>query len=304
MNILWGIDLGGTKIEGVVMDAQSVPLKVLARKRIPTESAKGYAHILSQIQILVFDLQHETGISLTTLGIGTPGALEPSTQTLKNSNTLCLNGKPIQKDLEKLLGIPVKLANDANCLALAEATLGAASTLPFKPEVVFGIIMGTGVGGGLIVNNQVINGANGIAGEWGHNHLDNSGGVCYCGKVGCVEKIISGPALEHWYESLTGNKLPLAEIVALSEQGSDHAAVATIQRLIEYFGKAVAVLINILDPQVIVLGGGVSNIDALYSLGYDEIMKHVFNPNGLNTILLKPLLGDSAGVFGAAMLTA
>ena len=193
------------------------------------------------------------------------------------------------------------MANDANCFALAEATLGVIREKAPQAKEVFGIIMGTGVGGGLVTDGRVINGRHGIGGEWGHNFLDESGGPCYCGLSGCVEKIISGPSLEAFYEKLSGRKLPLREIIILSEKGSDPHAKATADRLSHFFGRAVAVLINILDPEAVVIGGGVGNIDLLYTKGRKEVEKYIFNPV-LETLFLKPTLGDSAGVFGAAML--
>ena len=297
---LWGIDLGGTKIEGAVLNNQD-KLNVLTRQRVPTEAAQGYDHILGQVAKLVDQLKAETGSSPDHIGIGHPGTLDPQTGTLKNSNTTVLNGKPFDKDLEKHLGIPVRLANDANCFAVAEAQMGAVPEVLPNANVVFGVILGTGVGGGWVVHNKVIGGRQGIAGEWGHNFLDELGGPCYCGKTGCVETLISGPALERFYAEQTGTKQKLKEIVKLAEAGTDPAAVATLDRLIHFFGKAIAVVINIVDPDAIVLGGGVGNIDRLYTDGVQEAKKHLFNSR-IDTIFLKPKLGDSAGVFGAALL--
>jgi predicted NBD/HSP70 family sugar kinase len=297
---LWGIDLGGTKIEGVVLQPGAKP-DVLARLRIPTESAKGYEHIIGQITKLTGMLSEQTGLHPETIGICTPGTLDPITQTLKNSNTLCLNGRPFNLDVAQALQIPVHIANDANCFALAEANMGVVQEILPEAEVVFGVILGTGVGGGVVVRNKVINGRQGIGGEWGHNFLDESDGPCYCGKTGCVETIISGPALEKYYNSISGKNLRLPEIVKNYHSGIDDQATATLQRLIQNFGKAISVVINIIDPDVIVLGGGVGNIDLLYTAGVEEVKKYVFN-NRLDTIFAKPSLGDSAGVFGAAML--
>jgi len=304
MEAIWGIDLGGTKIEGVVLPADwqrnLQQLQPLARLRIDTEADKGYMHILHQIQKLLQMLEQETGLKPARLGIGTPGTRDPVTGLMKNSNTVCLNGQPLKKDLEALLRIPVIMANDANCFALAESRLGRVALEQLQPEVVFGVIMGTGVGGGLVVRNQLIQGAQGIAGEWGHNFLDASGGPCYCGKTGCVETVISGPALERYYASLTGQHIKLKTIVQRFQEG-DAAARQTIERLLENFGKAISVVINIVDPDVVVLGGGLANIDLLYSEGLQRIRKYVFN-NRLDTRIYPPALGDSAGVFGAAML--
>lgn len=297
MATYWGIDLGGTKIEGVVLaEGEAEPR---CRIRVPTEAEQGYQHIVGQIGRLVQQMQAHTGLQPATIGVGTPGVLDPQTQTLKNSNTLCLNGQPLKADLERALGVPLELANDANCFALAEARLGAGK----GAETVFGIIMGTGVGGGVVVRERVLYGCQGIAGEWGHNVLDEQGPACYCGKRGCVERFLAGPALQEYYAGLAGESLPLAEIVRRYEQGTDAHARATVERMIAYFGKAIAYLINILDPHVIVIGGGVSNVGLLYREGVQAARPYVFN-NRLETRVAKNLLGDSAGVFGAAMLVA
>jgi fructokinase len=299
MNPLFGIDLGGTKIEGVVLTSKTDP-SVMARLRVPTESTGGYQHVIEQIAKVVAALEKETGVKAPYIGIGTPGTHDPIVNLHKNSNTTCLNGQPFKFDLAKRLGIEVRIANDANCFAAAEAHIGAVrEDFPNGAEVVFGVIMGTGVGGGLVVNDKVINGRQGIGGEWGHNFLDTSGGACYCGKTGCVETIISGPSLERFYKSLTGNPLKLRDIFSRLE--TDEAAQQTKARLVHYFGKAMGVIINILDPDVIVIGGGVGNISELYTEGVAEVAKNIFN-NRLDTIFLKPKLGDSAGVFGAALL--
>ncbi len=296
--MLWGIDLGGTKIECAVLENPTSTL-TLGRKRIATEAEKGYAHILSQIKRLIDDVAKEIGSRPTRIGIGTPGTLEPSTQTLKNSNTTCLNGKPFKRDLEEVLGLPIEIANDANCFALAESTLGAAK----GASVVFGVIMGTGVGGGIVVNGKVLNGKHGIAGEWGHNPLEEHGEVCYCGKRGCVETVLSGVWLERFYQKQSGQTRKLKDIVDLHLRHEDEHATKTVKRLTENFGKAIAAVINILDPDVIVLGGGVGNIDLLYTDGVEATKQYIFN-HRLETDIVKPMLGDSAGVFGAAMLVA
>jgi fructokinase len=298
MNPLFGIDLGGTKIEGVVLKSKNDP-SVLARLRVPTEQEHGYVHILNQIVKVVKMLEKETGLSPSHLGIAGPGTLDPLSGLHKNSNTTCLNGMPTKQDLEHKLGIEVRIANDANCFAIAEANMGAVKDALPNAQVVFGVIMGTGVGGGVVVNGQVLNGRHGIAGEWGHNFLDESGGLCYCGQVGCVEKVLAGPHLENYYKSLTGNTLSLKEIFNRLE--IDEAARKVKERQIHFFGKAMAVIINILDPDAIVLGGGVGNTEWLYTEGVAEVVKHIFNPR-CDTVFLKPKLGDSAGVFGAALL--
>lgn len=296
---LWGLDLGGTKIEGVVL-AEAGSTRPLARLRIDTEASQGYDHIIGQICQLVGWLRQASRSDPQRLGIGTPGTIDPPSGLLKNSNTVCLNGRPLKEDLEKALGFPCRLANDANCFALAETSLGAVSRLEQKPESVFGVIMGTGVGGGLVVHGQVLAGAQGIAGEWGHNFLDASGGPCYCGKTGCVETLISGPALQRYYRGMTGEELSLKDIMVRYDLG-ESAAQKTLERLAEMFGRALSVVINIVDPEVIVLGGGLANIELLYTQGREALGRYVFN-NRLDTRILHPLLGDSAGVFGAALL--
>ncbi len=291
---LWGIDLGGTKIEGIIINP-SDPLNPLIRERIFTESEKGYNHILSRIQQLVEILKNKTNLKPDKIGFATPGILDPQSQSMKNCNTTCLNGMGLDEDLEKILNVQVKLANDANCFALSETLFGAAK----NASCVFGVIMGTGVGGGIVINNYIHTGLHGIAGEWGHNVLLENGESCYCGKNGCVERVISGPALEKYYHEISGKKLTLNEILT-NQQDKDAKAVS--DRLIHNFAKAISVIINILDPDVIVLGGGLSNIDSLYNEGIAEISKHIFN-NKVSTKIVKNKLGDSAGVFGAALLT-
>ena len=299
-NILWGIDVGGTKIEGVSLRSGK-QLEIISRIRIPTEKEKGYQHIITQINKLYRELKEKTGESPNEIGIAIPGTHDPRRQTIKNANTTSLIGKPLLHDLQKTLQLPVKLANDANCFALAEAKFGAAHRLNPNAEIVFGIIMGTGVGGGIVANGSIIKGLHGIAGEWGHNFLDESGGTCYCGKTGCVETVISGPALEKYYYELSGNSKTLKEINYLHGQGSDSHASKTIHRLCHYFGKGVARVINIIDPEILVIGGGLGNIKSLYTEGVKETKKYIFN-HSLKTTFAQPELGDSAGVIGAALL--
>jgi predicted NBD/HSP70 family sugar kinase len=297
----WGIDLGGTKIECAILDQQD-PTQIILRERIDTESIKGYDHIIAQVGRLIDSVSQKVGFRPTRLGFATPGVLDPASQTMKNCNTTSMNGKPMAIDLAKVVGCEVVLANDANCFALAEALLGAVQDINKEAQVVFGVILGTGVGGGLVVNGKVINGLHGIGGEWGHNILEEGGEPCYCGKAGCVEKVIAGPSLELFYERQTGDKKKLKDIVQAHIAGSDSNATATMERLFEYYGKAISTLINVIDPDVIVIGGGVGNIDLLYSEGYERIKKYIFNSGEVLTPVVKPKLGDSAGVFGAAML--
>ncbi|MGK7388839.1 MAG: ROK family protein [Candidatus Cyclobacteriaceae bacterium M2_1C_046] len=298
--MLWGIDLGGTKIEGVVLES-SVNPEVLCRLRISTEAEKGYEHILNQIKRLLMKMEDETGKLPEKIGIGTPGSIDPHTQLLKNSNSTSLNGQPFKKDIERILKVPVAIANDANCFALAETHFGVVRDIKPGSQGVFGVIMGTGVGGGIVINGNVINGNMGIAGEWGHNFLDESGGPCYCGKTGCVETVISGPALQNFYERESGEKATLKEIYHKYKSGDKHAG-ATINRLMKFFGLGISSVINMLDPQVIVIGGGVGNIEELYTEGVEQAKKYTFN-NRFDTKIVPPKLGDSAGVFGAALLT-
>jgi predicted NBD/HSP70 family sugar kinase len=296
---IWGIDLGGTKVEGAVLDAES--FQVVARTRLPTEQQHGYQHIIGQIKKLVSLLQEETGLTPDTIGIGTPGSLDPVAGTLKNSNTVCLNGEPLYQDLQKALDIPINMANDANCFALAETRMGVVPEVCPDAKLVFGVIMGTGVGGGIVFNQQVWNGHMGIGGEWGHTFLDASGGPCYCGDIGCTERVISGSALEKFYKSISGRESKLKDIVTMYRERTDEHAIETMERLFRFFGRGLSNVINVLDPDVVVLGGGVGNIEELYTLGVESLKKHIFNTR-FETIIAKPKLGDSAGVFGAALL--
>lgn len=296
----WGIDLGGTKAEGVIIGAKGLS-EIIFRNRVATGAELGYDNVLNQLVSLVTMMTKHVGTRPDRIGIGTPGTLDPSLKTMKGSNSECLNGMPLKKDLEALLKMEVVIANDANCFALAETQLGVVKENFPEAEVVFGVIMGTGVGGGLVVNKKVINGLHGIGGEWGHIFLDESGGPCYCGKHGCVEKVLSGPSLEKFYFSISGQKKNLKEIYEGFLTKSDPYAVQTIDRLVHFFGKAISVLTNIIDPDVIVIGGGVGNIDEIYTEGVKSLSKFIFN-HRLDTPIVKPLLGDSAGVFGAAYL--
>lgn len=288
-----GLDLGGTKTEGIVINEAG---KMLYRERHPTPQADGYDAILKNIHALVLDLEKKAGQSCR-VGIGTPGAISTRTGCLKNSNTVCLNGKPVQDDLEKILARPIRLANDANCFALSEALDGAGQ----GAGVVFGVIMGTGVGGGIVINGQLIEGLQHIAGEWGHNVLETDGPPCYCGKHGCVETLLSGPGLAHDYALHGGDpSLDAKHIVTHAEQG-DTRAEAAMQRYLDRFGRALSTVINILDPDVVVLGGGMSNIARLYTDGRERVARYVFNDE-LRTRILPHVHGDSSGVRGAAQL--
>jgi fructokinase len=284
-----GIDLGGTKIEGICLDEKS---QVVERKRVPTNQQDGYKSILNSISALVTDITKN--ISDYTIGICTPGAISKRTGLIKNSNTQCLIGMPLKNDLEKILGKKVAMENDANCFAMAEATMGMAVGC----NVVFGVIMGTGVGGGIIINGKIHKGRTYIAGEWGHHTLHQNGNKCYCGKSGCVETYISGPALEKRWSQITGKKEPLTAIV----QNLDSTDGQMWKKeFLDNFGTGLANVIDILDPDAIVLGGGISNIDFLYTDGRDSVYDKVFS-DLVDTPILKNKLGDSAGVFGAALL--
>ncbi|WP_413111726.1 ROK family protein [Thaumasiovibrio sp. DFM-14] len=295
----WGVDLGGTKIECAVMDRETDTC--VLRERMPTEGDKGYRHVLDNIKMLIERCAEQVGAYPERVGFGTPGTLDPQTGVMKNCNSTHLNDQPLDKDLKILLDCDVLLANDANCFALAETTLGVVPDVAPEASVVFGVILGTGVGAGIVVNGKVLNGHHGIAGEWGHNVLNHDTGMpCYCGKSGCVETEISGPALERFYAELAGEVRPLKDIAAAAEAG-DGLCRHTLTHLVEQFAAAVSVAINIIDPDVIVIGGGVGNIDAIYEYTPAAIKKHLFNPH-FASLLVRPKLGDSAGVFGAAML--
>jgi len=288
-----GIDLGGTKIEGVVLDPAG---REIFRKRIATERERGYRHILSRVQALHDDLAAAEPGQPTTFGIGTPGAISPRTGLLKNSNTICLNGQPVKADLEKMLNREIEIQNDANCFALAEALLGAGR----GRKLVFGVILGTGCGGGIVYHGEVITGPQAIAGEWGHMSIDPLGPACYCGKKGCVETFISGGGLENRYAEKFGVRKPLPEVEREYFAG-DARAVAFMREFFDRFGRALANVIDVLDPDIVVLGGGVSNFKAIYSEGVAAVGRHVFTDE-LQTPIVKHQLGDSAGVLGAALV--
>lgn len=296
---LWGIDLGGTKIEGVILESAQRP-EVITRIRAATERDQGYEHILENIQKLIGLMKDDSGLVPEQIGMGTPGIIDPLSGLMKNSNTVILNDRKFRVDLEKKIGLNVVITNDANCMALAEAKMGAVPEQSPDAKVVFGVILGTGVGGGVVFDGQLWPGKMGIGGEWGHNFLDESGGPCYCGCSGCVENVISGPALQRYYQSIGGEELSLK---AIYDRYKDNEVLAakTIDRLTHFFGLAISSILNILDPDAIVLGGGVGNIPELYTDGVEKAKEFVFNDR-LETQFLKPKLGDSAGVFGAAFL--
>ncbi len=285
-----GIDLGGTKIEGILVDEN---FQSIARKRIPTNQSDGYESILNSIKNLILELSEESTKKFS-IGICAPGALSLDSGLIKNSNTQCLIGKDLKNDLTNIIKQNISIENDANCFALAEAKLGAGK----DHNLVFGVIMGTGVGGGIIIDGKIYHGRTNIAGEWGHHCLHTGGNVCYCGKQGCTETYISGPALEKKWFELTGKNESLQTIV---QDLSDKKAKKWKKEFLENFGIGLANVINILDPDVIILGGGVSNIDFLYDEGKNSVYENVFS-DSINTPILKHHLGDSAGVFGACLI--
>jgi len=288
-----GIDLGGTKIEGIVLDERG---RELFRKRIETQQEKGYQHILNRIKSLHDELAAQINNQPHTFGIGTPGAVSPRTGFLKNSNTACLNGKSLKPELERILGRKIEMQNDANCFALAESLHGAGR----GKKLVFGVIMGTGCGGGIVHNGEVITGLQGIAGEWGHTSIDPNGPKCYCGRRGCVETLISGGGAEARYAEKFGAKKSFREIENDFRAG-EPKAVEFVKIFLRNFGRALANLIVVLDPDIVVLGGGVSNFDALYTEGVAAAAEFVFS-DSLETPIVKNQLGDSAGVIGAALI--
>ncbi|HEY6095884.1 MAG TPA: ROK family protein [Gallionellaceae bacterium] len=292
-----GIDLGGTKIEIIALDEQG---RELLRRRMPTPQGN-YGETLQVIATLVRDAETELG-RRGSVGIGTPGAISRATGRLKNSNSVALNDKPILQDLEALLQRPLKISNDANCFALSEATDGAAAGAP----VVFGVIIGTGVGAGIVVNGQVLTGPNSIAGEWGHNPLpwpeaqELPGPPCYCGKHGCIETFLSGPGMMQLHQRESGMALSSAEIVTRAGQG-DAACERSLRTYENRLARSLAHVINILDPDVIVLGGGMSNIERLY-VNVPRLWGQWVFSDRVDTRLVKHRHGDSSGVRGAAWL--
>jgi fructokinase len=291
-----GIDLGGTKIEAIALDANG---RERFRHRVPTPRGNYVATVEAVVSLVALG---EAVVGSSTVGVGMPGVVSSATGLVKNANSTWLNGRPLSEDLSARLGRPVRLANDANCFALSEATDGAAAGLP----VVFGVILGTGVGGGLVVNGRVVTGANAIAGEWGHNPLpwpeagEWPGPPCYCGRSGCIETLLSGPGLARDHQGRTGRELDAAGIVAAAAAGDEDAreSVATYERRL---ARGLASVVNIFDPDAIVLGGGVSNIARLYERVPRLWTEFVFS-DAIVTRLVRAVHGDSSGVRGAAWL--
>ena len=292
-----GVDLGGTKIEAAALDHAG---RLIARRRLPAPR-HDYAATLTAVTGLVDQLEHELD-TRGRVGIGTPGAISPFTGRLRNANSVWLNDRPLDVDLRQALGRPLRLANDADCFTLSEAIGGAAQ----GAGTVFGVIIGTGTGGGVVVDGRLLQGPNAIAGEWGHNPLpwprpdELPGPPCYCGKHGCIETFCSGPALSADLNRVAGKALDGAAIVAAAADG-DADAEAALGRHEDRLARALASVINVLDPEVIVLGGGLSNLQHLYRRLPVLIAQHIF-ADGLATRILPPRFGDSSGVRGAAML--
>ena len=294
-----GIDLGGTKIEGRALNETGAEL---ARLRVPTPRWD-YEGSIAAIVAMVRELESAVGAGEASVGVGMPGTIVPATGLVKNANSTWLNGRPFEQDLSRAAKRPVRCANDANCLALSEATDGAAA----GAGVVFAVILGTGCGGGLALNGHVHGGPNGVAGEWGHTPLpwprpdELPGSACYCGQKGCLETWISGTGLEQDHARVTGHKLTGREIVSAAAAG-DAAAEASLERLENRIGRALAVVANILDPDAVVIGGGVSGLERLYSNLPGIIQQYLFGGGPLRTRIVKAMHGDASGVRGAAWL--
>ena len=292
-----GIDLGGTKIELLALDRAGTPRW---NRRVPTPQGD-YIATLETMVALVHQAEQACG-ERGSVGIGTPGALSRATGRLRNSNSVCLNGQPIREDLEARLERPVRIANDANCFALSEATDGAAA----GAGVVFGVILGTGTGAGIVVDGRILTGPNGIAGEWGHNPLpwprdaERPGPACYCGRHGCIETFLSGPGMQLDHVREAGLELAPPAIVAAAQQG-EPVCQATLDRYVDRLARSLAHVINILDPDAIVLGGGMGSIDYLYEAVPRRWGEYVFSDR-IDTRLLQPEHGDASGVRGAAWL--
>ena len=295
-----GVDVGGTKIEAVVLDRRTC--QVLERERVETRRERGYEAIVETTAELIADVakRQRLDVPATPIGVGMPGSVTRRTGFVKNSNTVCLNGRPFRDDLARRVGRAITFANDANCFALAEARLGAGRA--FVEGIVFGVIMGSGVGGGIVVGGKVWPGLQNIAGEWGHHAVGRSPRApCYCGQTGCLELYLGGPFIEAEYERRSHTRRPLSEIAA--RRTEDTHAAEVLDETLDAFGRGLANVIDILDPSAVVLGGGVSNLDLFYTEGVERVKKYVFNDE-LATPILRHEVGDSAGVLGAALLDA
>jgi len=291
-----GVDLGGTKIEAIAIDGTHEVL----RRRVSTPRGD-YPATVSAVRELVAAIERELGTTCT-VGVGIPGVISPATGLVKNANSTWLNGQPLDRDLERALGRPLRVANDANCFALSEATDGAAQAA----SIVFGVILGTGTGGGVVVNGRVLEGRHRIAGEWGHNPLpwpqdgELPGPSCYCGRTGCIETFLSGPGLSATYSTIAGRRTEAADIAAMADSG-DPSANQALAIYETQLARALASIINVVDPDVIVLGGGLSNISRLYNRVPPLLQAFVFSDSA-DTPIVPARHGDSSGVRGAAWL--
>lgn len=294
-----GLDLGGTKTEVILLDPAG---REVFRERRPTPAEAGYTAIVDNLCALIETAADRARGAPTTIGVGIPGSVDAGSGLVRNANTTILIGRPLAADIAERLGRPVRLENDANCFTLAEACSGAGR----GRELVFGVIMGTGCGGGIALRRfdaetaEVRGGPHGIAGEWGHVSIDPGGAECYCGKRGCVETMISGSGMERAFAERYGRPLRMHEIVAGARAGAADCAAA-FERFLDDYGRALGGLISILDPDAVVLGGGLSNIEEIYTRGYERVAHYAFHEK-LRTPILKNELGDSAGVIGAAWL--
>ena len=290
-----GIDLGGTKIEAAVLDGAG---RFVARRRVPTP--RDYAASMEAIADLVDQLETDTGQTFDRLGLGIPGSPSPATGLIRNANSTWLNDRPLGRDLEHRLGRPVRLANDANCMALSEATDGAGA----GARSVFGVILGTGCGGGLVLDGRLIEGANGVAGEWGHIPLPNptsdEATTCWCGRRNCLETWLSGPGLARDHAAVTGHILSALDLIAAARSG-DAGAQVSLARHRDRLGRALGMVVNLFDPAVIVLAGGLSNAPEIVDDALDALRPHVFS-DVVTTRITTAAHGDSSGVRGAAWL--
>jgi len=290
-----GVDLGGTKTETILLDENG---SEVWRKRLPTPRDDGYRAILDNIAELISLAVREIPAANPsyTLGMGIPGIVDERSGLVMNANTTILIGNPLRKDLENILRHPIRIENDANCFALAECRSGAAVGC----QTVFGVIMGTGCGGGLYIHGDVHSGFHGIAGEWGHFSIDPQGAPCWCGNRGCIETKISGSGVENSYRTIYKEQKSMNDITEGFRNG-DTNCISVMNQFFDDFGRALGGLISILDPDAVVIGGGLSNIEELYSEGIEKVKQYVFHRD-IQTPILKNKLGDSAGVFGAAWI--
>jgi fructokinase len=289
-----GIDLGGTKTEAILLNPDN---RDIFRQRISTPKEHGYDAILGSTHELILNVANRIPHQINySIGIGIPGSINTDTDLVQNANTTCLIGRPLQKDIENLIGRTITVENDANCFALAESRSGAGRTYP----LVFGIIMGTGCGGGICMNGTIHKGPNRIAGEWGHFSVDPGGAECYCGNRGCVETKISGSGVEAAFFR-TFDKHVTMQDITMGYRAGDPQCTETFLHFLDDFGRCLGGLISVLDPDVVVLGGGLSNIDELYTMGVERVRKYTFHQQ-IKTPVLRNMLGDSAGVYGAAWI--